>query len=139
MVQRKFNKLKFKRTYIGGSKSSENKIFKEVQGEKEDNSDCNWIEYRRLFTEYMDDKLNILLSWIYLSNIVSIAFAAITFFLLFININIAFIVFGFSIIFQLILRYLKYKEKQLLFGYDFSLDIILREIKNRTGLQLSKN
>ncbi|MDA3780577.1 MAG: hypothetical protein PF487_10225, partial [Bacteroidales bacterium] len=78
MIYREFNKLKFKRTYIGGSKRNENKIFNDVQGIMGDNSDCNWIEFKRLIIQYMDDKLNIIFSWKYIFNIISFIFIIIT-------------------------------------------------------------
>jgi hypothetical protein len=56
-------KSKYRRTYIGGSKKKENEIFLKVQGTKEDNSDCDWLEYRRLLKIYRDDILLIFDSW----------------------------------------------------------------------------
>lgn len=135
MIHRKFDGLKFRRTYIGGSKQQELKSFLEVQGTKEDNSECDWIEYRRMLSDYLDDTLNVLLSWRYLTNVLSIVFAIIALFLTFNNIHVGLVVLFFSSILLLTSKYLNRQERKILSAYDFSLDTINKE----TGLSLSKN
>jgi ABC-type multidrug transport system fused ATPase/permease subunit len=135
MIHRKFDKLKFTRTYIGGSKQREIEIFTEVQGTKEDNSECNWLEYRRMLRHYLDDILNILLSWRYVLGIVSIIFAVIALILTFGNPYLGIIVLFFSLITHSISRYLNRKEQKILSAYNFSLELINQE----TGLNLAKN
>jgi len=139
MIYRNFNKLKFKRTFIGGSKKNEKKIFEIVQGTKEDNSDCNWIEYRKIFIQYFDDILNIFLTWIYLIKILYIVFITLTFLTSFINLNIFICFLLFSICLKLGLKHLKIEERKKLSAYNFALDIILLEIKRKTGFQFEKN
>jgi len=139
MIHRKFNNLKFKRSYVGGSKQRELEIFAEVQGTKEDNSEVNWFEYRRVFTLYSDDILNIVLSWKRLSLNLRTTFLILAVLSLFINPTIALVMLGISFVSQLLLQYFKYKERKSLSAYDFSLNIILSAIKNESGLQFSKN
>ena len=52
--------IKLTRTYIGGSKRTELDIFMRVQGVKEDNSDCDWTEYGRIFRTYCQDRIHVL-------------------------------------------------------------------------------
>ena len=135
MIHRKFDGLKFSRTYIGGSKKSENQAFWDVQGVKEDNSDCDWFEYRRMLKEYLDDRLNVLLTWRYTTNILSIVFAVVALILTFRNVVLGLIVLQVSIILLAISKFLNHKEKNILSIYNFSLDII----NQVTGLELSKD
>jgi len=135
MIHRKFDNLKFRRTYIGGSKQRENQIFTEVQGTKEDNSEVNWFEYRRVFTQYCDDTLNIILSWKYLSLIVSYIFLVIATLASFVSLKVSLIFLVFAIVSQLGFQYLKRKEKKNLSDFNYSLNSIHSEIKKRTGLE----
>ena len=135
MIQRKFNKLKFTRTYIGGSKKEELRVFAEVQGTKEDNSECNWLEYRRYFMQYCDDVLNILMSWRDVSGKLRIVFAAlallISYFQPIIGLSLLLVAAGFHALFW----HLKCLELKRLSEYNFSLDTI----NSQTGLLLPKN
>jgi len=135
MIYRKFNNLKFTRTYIGGSKERENQLFLEVQGTKEDNSECNWIEYRRMLKEYSDDKLNILTSWVVVVKYIMLGLAGFGAGVAGVNIFAALLIFGVAGVFKLLHIHLKSVEQKRLTEYDFSLDIINRE----TGLTLAKN
>jgi len=139
MIHRKFDKLKFTRTYIGGSKQRELELFTEVQGTKEDNSDCNWLEYRRLFSEYSNDVLNIILSWEHISNILTIIFGILAVLISFVSgyVGVVFLILSFG--FHIIYRYLKQRERRSLFEFDFSFDIILSAIKQETGFELDRN
>lgn len=139
MVHRKFDELKFRRTYIGGSKKNESKAFTDVQGTKEDNSDCDWMEYRRILTRYLDDVLHVLLSWKYVTNLLSIVFALIALFVLYYSLPISVTILSISLVTFFVSKYLGNREKLMLMGYDFSLDIILKEINSQTGFNLSKN
>jgi len=139
MIYRKFNNLKFKRTYINGSKKNEFKAFTNVQGTKKDNSECDWIEYRRILTQYLDDVLHVLLSWRYVTNLLSIICALIALFVLYYSLPISVTILSISLIFFLLSKYLSNREKLVLMGYDFSLDIILKEINTQTGFNLTKN
>jgi len=135
MIHRKFDGLKFKRTYIGGSKQQELKSFQKVQGTKEDNSECNWLEYRRMLMHYLDDTLNIVLSWKRVSGIFRIVLALLALLISFANPIVSLFILGLSAFFHFTYIVLKNKENRLLSEYDFSLDIINQE----TGLVLSKN
>lgn len=135
MIHRKFNNLKFTRTYIGGSKREELRLFTEVQGIKDDNSECNWLEYRRYFMEYCDDKLNILLSWSRLTGLLRPIFIAIGLLVSINSLGIGSIILGFALISHILYVHLKSLEQKRLSEYNFSLDVI----NSQTGLQLSKN
>jgi len=135
MIHRNFNNLKFKRTYIGGSKERELEIFANVQGIKEDNSEVDWFKYRRLLMKYCDDVLHIILSWRYLFNIFRYGFLVLATLLSFINpiFSIpALILGGLALIgFQV----LKNRESKKMGEYSFSLDVI----NEQTGVDLNKN
>lgn len=135
MIHRKFNNLKFTRTYIGGSKKEENRVFTEVQGTKEDNSECNWLEYRRYFMEYCDDKLNILLSWKEVSGKLRIVFAALALLVSYFQPALGLVFFAVAAIFHATHWHLKCLELKRMSEYNFSLDVI----NSQTGLLLSKN
>jgi len=135
MIHRKFNSLKFRRTYIGGSKREENRMFLEVQGTKEDNSECDWFEYRRMLKEYCDDKLNILLSWKLVVKNLILVLAIIGALLVGVNIYVAAIIFGVAGLIKIVHLYLKSVEQKKLSVYSISLEIINRE----TGVVLDKN
>ena len=135
MIYRESSKLKFKRTYIDGSKQKELKRFKDVQGTKEDNSECNWIEYRKMLKQYLDDRLNIILSWKYLSGILRISFLIFALLISIISISIGTFILFVSVIFHLLFWYFKCLEQKRLSEYNFSLNII----DQQTGLNLNKN
>jgi hypothetical protein len=135
MIHRKFKNLKFRRSYIGGSKQEELKRFIEVQGTKEDNSECNWFEYRRMLKEYCDDRLNILLSWKLVIKNITLILVIIGVLIVGLNVYGAAIIFGFAGILKLVHWYLKGLEQKRLFEYGLSLDIINQE----TGVVLAKN
>lgn len=137
MIHRKFNQLKFTRTYIDGSKENEIKKFNDVQGIKEDNSECDWFEYRRLLIQYLDDTLNVILSWKYLFNILRYIFIFLTVMLIMMKSDIFGIItiLLLTIVSHFSFHYLKKSEKKRLSAYDFSLDMI----NQQSGVILSKN
>ena len=135
MIHRKFNKLKFTRTYIGGSKQRENELFTEVQGAKDDNSECNWLEYRCMLKEYCDDKLNILLSWILVAKNLRLIFAILGALIMGVNVVVAIVILAFAAVSQGLYQHLKSLEAKRLTEYNFSLDVI----NQQTGLVLAKN
>ena len=139
MIHRKFDKLKFKRSYIGGSKQRERDIFTDVQGTKEDNSEVDWFEYRRVFVKYSDDMLNIILSWKYVTNVLFIIFLVLAALVSFSSIQASGLLLILSTVFLLSFQYFKYREKKSLSAYNFSLDIILAAIRKQTGFELDKN
>lgn len=130
-------KSKYRRTYIGGSKKKENEIFLKVQGTKEDNSDCDWLEYRRLLKIYRDDILLIFDSWkgLFLRESYALLIAA----LIFIKTQQLFIIcMGIAILFQIIYNILKYNENKKIKNFNMCETILLNEIKKATGLSLEK-
>jgi|GEM_PF-496529 len=139
MIFRTFNNLKFKRTYIGGSKKHELEMFLKTQGNNDDNSDCNWIEYRKILIQYLDDILNIIFSWKLLFQCLGYTFLLLSVLLATKNLFISIIIFLISIIFQILYLYLKNKINKKLCEYNFALDIVLNEINKQTGLEFNKN
>lgn len=133
-----FNRLKFFRSYIGGSKKTEKEMFKIIQGVNEDNSDCDWFVFRRMLYISYYDKLNVIFSWKRLLNNIKFILLIPTIFI-YTNIIILISLLLLSIILHLISIYLKKLEKNTLFNYNFCLDIILNEINKVTGLNLSIN
>jgi hypothetical protein len=140
-LNRTFNNLKFKRTYIGGSLGSKNQMLHDVD-EKED-----WLEYRNLATKFFDDKLNVILSWKIILNVVRYGMVIISmFFMLLYNINnssnylyLAVILFFVSLISNVLFIVFERKLRKWHFNYDLILSHILNEIKKNTGFNLSKN
>jgi len=135
MIHRKFNKLKFKRTYIGGSKQRELEIFANVQGTKEDNSECNWFEYRRILMQYCDDNLNIILSWRHVFDILRYGFMVLAVLLSFLNPIYSIPAIILSLITMILFQMQKSKEMKRLAEYNFSLEVI----NQQTGMELPKN
>ena len=140
MINREFNELKYTRTYIGGSKENEIQTFLKVQGNKEDNSECDWIEYKRILIKYFDDILNILLSWRIVTRNISYLLLFLSIISLIItNIPLAIAIAIIAIYLRIISAFFYVKQQKKLFIYDFSLNIVLAEIKKQTGLELSAN
>ncbi len=123
MINRTFNR-KYKRTYLGGSKQEETRRFLEVQGTKEDNSECDWLKYGRMLSDYLDDRLNVLLSWKEVMKIGAMVFAVITVLVTTINVVAAGVFFGIALLFKLIEWRMKKTEVVWLGEYRFSLEII---------------
>jgi len=63
MINITFDKYKFFRTYINGSRKNEIEAFLRVQGTKDDNSECDWFEYGALMQFYFRDLLNVIRTW----------------------------------------------------------------------------
>jgi hypothetical protein len=128
---------KYRRTYIGGSKKKEDEIFLKVQGTKEDNSDCDWLEYRRLLKTYRDDILLVFDSWKGFFLRESYAFLICS--LIFIKIHILFMIcMGVAILLQLVYHLIKRKEKNKIKHFNMCEAVLLNEIKKATGLNLEK-
>lgn len=133
MIIRTFNKLKFKRTYIGGSKEKENEIFLKTQGVANDFSDCDWFEFRRICVHQFDDKLNVIYSWKYITSVLFIISSIYTSY----SFNILFCIITF--ILGLIFLILRHYQQIQLRGYDFALGITISEVKKISGLDIQKN
>jgi len=138
MIIRNFEGKKYLRTYVGGSREKELETFLKVQGTKEDNSECDWLEYRRIFTAYFNDILHVLLSWQDLVRKLSILIVILC--ALFFKIQIVFfILIGVLIALQIVQINLKLRQARHANNYDLGLDITLSEIHKQTGFQLDKN
>jgi hypothetical protein len=137
MINRTFEGKKYWRTYIGGSKEQELAIFLKVQGTKEDNSECDWFEYRRILSEYINDNLHVLVSWKILTQKIGIILLISS--ILFLKLSIIFFtLIGLSMVFMAIHVILKLRQDKKLSNYDVCLSITLDEIRKTTGLELSK-
>jgi hypothetical protein len=129
--------IKYRRTYAGGSKKKEKELFKKVQGTKEDQSDCDWLEYRRMLLIYLKDVITVLSSWKEYCMIESYLF--LFFSIIFLKTQYTlFILLGIGIIFQILCFIFFQKEKKYLKSYDISQTILLSEIKKRIGFDLNK-
>lgn len=137
MTERIFNERKYWRTYIGGSKQREMWIFTKVQGRAEDNSQCNWLEYRRILIQYYDDVWNVLDSWKIL--IQNISFIILIIGVLFLTNNMIFFsIIALSFTFRIISFKLELKIENHLNNYNMCLSITLSEIKKLTGFEFNK-
>jgi hypothetical protein len=128
---------KYRRTYIGGSKKKEDEIFLKVQGTKEDNSDCDWIEYRRLLKTYKDDVLLVMGSWkqtLHYESYIMLFMA-----LLWMKYStLVYVSIGLGVLFQIAYLIIKNKENKKLRQFDMCITILHEEIKKVTGLNLDK-
>ena len=137
MAQFEITENKYRRTYAGGSRKKENEIFLKVQGTKGDNSDCDWLEYRRILLAYLKDVIIVLSSWKQYCLIESYLFLFSS--IIFLKTQYAlFILLGIAIIFQILHFIFSKKEKEFLRAYDMSQTLLLNEIKKRLGFDLDK-
>jgi hypothetical protein len=137
MIDRTFNEKKYRRTYIGGSKQKEMRIFTKVQGKADDNSECDWLEYRRIIMQYFDDIWNVLDSWKSLTENISSAIMIIA--ILFMNNSAIFLpIITLSVIVRIISFRLGLKIEKILKDYNMCLSTTLGEIKKLTGFEFSK-
>jgi len=139
MINRVFNELKFSRTYIGGSKENEIKTFLKVMGNKEDNSECDWIEYKTILIQYFDDIIHIILSWRIVTRNISYLLIFLFFISLITNIPLAIGIAIVAICLRIISALFYLKQQKRLSIYDQSLNVIFEMIKKQTGLELSNN
>ena len=137
MINRTFSEKKYRRTYIGGSKEKEAKIFTKVQGRADDNSECDWLEYRRILTQYFDDIWNILDSWKTLTENVSSAVMIIAILFLY-NDIMFFSLLALSIVVRIVSFHFGFKIKGHLKNYGMCLSTTLGEIKKLTGFEFSE-
>jgi hypothetical protein len=137
MINRTFKENKYSRTYIGGSKQREAKIFTKVQGKADDNSECDWLEYRRILSQYYDDVLNVLLSWKTLTKYISLVVLVAS--ILFLHIHVIFfLMISLSIVVRTISYGLKLKIENILKNYNMCLNTTLDVIRKEIGFELNK-
>jgi len=140
MINRTFNKYKYFRTYIGGSKENEINLFFIAQDTKNDFKNSNWLEYRKLLINYFDDYLNVIFSWKNLFQNLSyilIFFSIFTIIIHSLILSLSFV--GVSIIFQFIYMIFRKHEKITLKQYEICLDIVLNKIKEINGFEMEVN
>lgn len=137
MIQIEIEKKKYRRTYIGGSKKKETEIFLKVQGTKNDNSDCDWLEYRRLLQTYLKDVITVLSSWKETFQYESYAMLLIAIFFMKYS-TLSYISIGLGVLCQIIYFIIKEKEKRFFKAFDMCQTVLLSEIKRTTGLDLDK-
>ena len=137
MKQTNYIGNKFFRTYLGGSKKKENKIFLEVQGISDGTLNCNWFEYRRILVDYFKDYTNVLFSWYNLFEKASYVLMGLAVLMLLTPI-IPSILLVSGLVFYIVSRFLKKRLLFVLRGYDMSETLVLREIEKYSGLRLDK-
>jgi hypothetical protein len=131
-----FSKLKFFRTYIGGSKKTEFDTFQKVQG-LSDNSDCDWLEYRRILNTYINDTLNVIFSWKYLFEKMSLILLIFSFLLF--NYPILSIIFlCISFVSRLTYYILKSIETKNVKDFNMCITITTSKIYKETGFILTE-
>lgn len=136
MIKKNFNDFKFFRTYIGGSKKKEKKLFLDVQGTKKDNSECNWLEFRKILIKYWDDVLHVLISWECLTKKISINLLILS--IIIFNFKyISIILFIISILTVLINHIIRKRKINVINNYDFTLSIAQNQIKEKYGFNFN--
>ena len=135
-INRNYEYLKLKRTYIGGSKEKELEIFDQVQN-IDGNGTCDWLEYRRILFPYLEDELHVNFSRSVASNRLSFILLGISFlFGVFHFIILSVITILLAVIFRAIIIYFKKKITETLCSYNMSVDIVKNKIKIITGLDI---
>ena len=136
MINKTFINNKYCRTYIGGSKLKELEIFLKVQNIKNKSNNCNWLEYRKILTAYIEDKLHILFSWKQLLHKIGYTLLIISIVLfnhkIIITITLSLSIITF-IVGSILNKYLQHKIKE----YNMCLNITLNEIYKQTGFKLN--
>ena len=136
MIDKNYEYLKLKRTYLGGSKEKELEIFDQVQN-IDGNGTCDWIEYRRILFPYLEDELHVNFSRSVASKTLSFILLGVSFlfgllcFTIFFSITILF-----AVIFRALLIYFENKIKETQLSHSLSTSIIKRQIKNQIGLDV---
>jgi len=141
MIVRNYCCLKLRRTYIGGSKTEELKIFMNVQGIK-NNKICNdpqidWFEFRRLSIKNFEDVICVTFSRKIFTKITSYMLLLLSFNIMLLNYDILFFIcFGLSYIFQAFFQYFKWKEKKEISNYNLVITLTNNMIRKESGLNL---
>lgn len=134
MKNREYENLKFKRTYLGGSKKKEFEIFKQVQNI---GGECDWTEYKRILLPYLEDVAHVRFSRAYATKILSVIFLVTSLlFGIFHFTTLSIIIVLLSILFRSLFIIFDFKSKQALRSYDLSFYFLKNEIKKSTGLEI---
>lgn len=135
MIIRNYDKLKLCRTYIGGSKKEELRIFLKAQGSE--TGVIDWIELRRLIIRDFEDIIHVAFSRKYIAEKLSIVFIVLSLFAIFMKLNMLFIILGIlSIISRLFYFYFKHKERKEANNYNVALTLTNNVIRDEIGLNL---
>jgi hypothetical protein len=134
MINITFDKLKLVRTYKGGNKKEEIKIFNEIQLDYENNTNLIF-QYKSMLLDYINDILHVMFSWKIITEIISyflLALSIITLEYFTPSIILCFL----SIIFFGTSKILNEMLKTKLKVYDTAINILKQEIYNKTGVAL---
>lgn len=140
-MDRTYNYFKLCRTYMGGSKKEQLKIFLDAQGIDEngvcDDSQINLYEFRRLVIIDFEDIIHVTFSrkiisekFSYVALLVSLGLVLLKFVFLF------FICFGLSLIMHSFFHYFKYREKREVNNYNVVMALTNVAIHNEYGLNM---
>lgn len=131
-INRYYNRLKFFRTYIGGSKKKELNLFLNAQGDQID-----WFEFRKLVILNFEDVLHVTFSRKFATKRLSFWFLGISFcMILFKIIILAFICFGLALISQIFFNYFRYREGRNIVNYDIIIRFTNNFIRQEFGINL---
>lgn len=120
--------MKLFRTYVGGSKKNETKIFDDVCN---DVDNMNWVEYKRIFNIFSIDLDIILKARIYLTSIIYKILIILALFLSLINPFFSLIFVLLSVVFYFYYQYLKKYLMKTNILNKFTFNVINREIYNQ--------
>lgn len=139
---RNYDSLKLRRTYIGGSKTEELKIFLNAQGIKSDeisdDPEINWFEFRRLSITNFEDIIHVTFSRKLFSEITSYFLLFTSFYLTLLNYHILFFIsLGISLVFQAFSYYFKRKENKEILNYNLVIALTNNMILNESGIRLN--
>jgi hypothetical protein len=136
MINANYQHLKFKRTYLGGSKEKELEIFMQVQN-TDGNGTCDWLEYRRILFPYLEDVLHVNFSRSHTSKKMSFILLGFAFLLGLLHVTaLSIMAVILAIGFNALHRYFEYKINETQQSHNLSISIVKRQIKNLTGLDI---
>jgi hypothetical protein len=141
-IERDYTHLKLLRTYIGGSKKEELRIFLDAQGIKKgiinhEDLHIDWFEFRRLVIINFEDIIHVIFSRKLIFKKLSFLFLGLSFCMILLNlITLFFICLSLAIISQIFFNYFKYEEKRNIINYDAIIKLTNNSIKQEFGLNL---
>jgi len=136
MINENYKYLKFKRTYLGGSKEKELKIFMQVQN-TDGNGTCDWIEYRRILFPYIEDVLHVNFSRSHASKKISFILLGVSFLLGLLHATaLSVVVVILAIGFRALYTYFEHMISETQSSHNLSTGIVKKQIKNLTGLDI---
>ena len=124
--------MKIFRTYIGGSKRNELKIFEDIANSPQ----IDWIDYKRHFIMFDKDIRLVINSRKILFYELSVFFIILSLICVVINTPISLTALVISIALRKYSEHLRRRENKIDLLNELTLSIIFKEIKNSTGLDL---